>query len=90
MGRWCGNKIRLHDNRYLHYISTYRVCNQKIKTNYSLSSYTQQYMHMVANNVENPNPRQKVLDNLKLYLSEILEDKFIIMGMEANESVSES
>jgi hypothetical protein len=90
MGRWSGTKLRVKNNLYLHYITAYRVCNQKLKKNNSLSSYAQQHMHLLQSGKPEPNPRQEVLDDLKSYITTKSSDDYFIIGIDANESASEN
>jgi ribonuclease HI len=90
MGRYCGFKIRINDTTCLHYITAYRVCNQKLKVSNSLSSNTQQYMHMLANGTEKPNPRQQILEDLTLYIDNMIPTDKFILGIDANEALSDT
>jgi hypothetical protein len=65
MGRWSGMKLRINDESNWHYLTVYRVCNQRVKANNSLSTYKQQYIFMQEQGLETPNPRKQILLTLK-------------------------
>lgn len=48
MGRWTGVTYRMTATKKLHVVTAYRVTTNTITINNSLSSYSQQYMHMIA------------------------------------------
>jgi hypothetical protein len=87
MGRWSGVKLRVDDYVNLQYITVYRVCNQTIKTNNSLSTYTQQYMFLKNLGYDAPNPPQQILDELELNIKSIPPNDYMILGIDANKSM---
>jgi hypothetical protein len=89
IGRWSGVKIRVTNTVSLHYITAYRVCNQKITRTNSLSTYTQQATYLQAKGCLVPNPRHQILQDLSEMLSNIPNSDCIINGIDANESIKE-
>jgi hypothetical protein len=89
MGRWSGVKIRVDQKSSLHIVTAYRVCQQTMKTTNSMSTYCQQYMHLKSKGIDNPNPRQIMLHDLHQWLLTLPRDDYIIIGIDANETISE-
>jgi hypothetical protein len=65
------------------------VCPQSVQKSNSMSTYTQQYMSMRAKGSEDPNPRQQVLDDLQEYIQSTDTADYILIGIDANETISE-
>lgn len=64
MGRWCGTKIRLRNDRHLYIICAYRVCEQSINQIGVETAYGQQHYMMALENIQNSDPRKLFIDDL--------------------------
>jgi hypothetical protein len=89
MGRWSGVKIRTKENQYLHHITAYRVCKQKVNKTNSSSTFSQQFIHLLSSGINIPNPRQQILDDLGHYLQTIDPNDYMVLNIDANEPMSE-
>jgi hypothetical protein len=86
MGRWTGAIYKISTNSRLFVITGYRVCETKISSDKSLSSYAQQYTMMLEKGIEKPNPRKQFcLDMIAFIRSLNITDKdYLVLAMDAN------
>jgi hypothetical protein len=90
MGRWSGVKLRINDNQSLFYITAYRVCDQRVNKTNSLSTSTQQYYKLKEKGHTDPRPRKQFILDMQSYLNSVSDDNYVILALDANESMIES
>jgi hypothetical protein len=91
MGRWCGVKLRMKNNRTLYYITAYRVCNQNSNTIGVETAYNQQRFMLSQLGFDNPDPRKHFIDDLTSAIKgwqSPMDD--IIVALDANEALGAS
>jgi hypothetical protein len=89
LGRWSGIKLRVNEEKTLHYVTAYRVCNQTLSKTNNASTFSQQYMMLKQKGYSEPNPRQLILNDLKDYIKSIPDNDYFIFWMDANESTQD-
>jgi exonuclease III len=92
MGRWTGTVYNVGDNKKIHIVSAYCVCNTKVAGTHATSSYAQQQVTMgTALGIQQPQPRQMIIDDFIMQFKNICintQDYFILM-IDANETMGE-
>ena len=87
MGRWTYQTFRGKDDIKVTFITAYRVTRQSITTAGSTTSYFQQFHHMRLGGNINPNPRKRILTDLKALIEQLRSDRHDVMiSLDANES----
>jgi hypothetical protein len=86
MGRWTGAAYNILDKGKLYIITGYRVCESKMTSDKSLSSYAQQYALLIEKGIQNPSPRTQFCLDLRDYIKslELKENDYLILAMDAN------
>jgi hypothetical protein len=75
LGRWCGTTYNLGNNKKLHVVSAYRVCQQAVNRTNSMSTYTQQHFMMKKRGIDNPNPREQFIVDFVSQFKDMCKNK---------------
>ena len=88
MGRWSTFQIQGKHRRIINIVCAYRVVQTKDPPQGNINtSYSQQKRIMSTKNIENPNPRQQILDDLSaLFQTYRDRDEEYILMIDANTS----
>jgi hypothetical protein len=90
MGRWTGTTYRISKSKKLNVISAYRVIDQQVKANNSMSSNSQQH-HMLANrDIHDIKPRRQfIIDFCNQFKEKCLDpNELTLLMIDANECTS--
>jgi hypothetical protein len=82
-------KLRINNDCNLHYTNAYWVYQQGVQISNSPPTYLQQYMHLKAVGIENPNPQQALLDYPQAYISTIDINNYIVIDIDANKLIQD-
>jgi Reverse transcriptase (RNA-dependent DNA polymerase) len=90
MGRWTGNSYRTATGKTLTAVTAYRVCKGVAKEDKAQSTYTQQYMMLKADGINEPDPRAQFVDDIiTQFKSTCLdENNYFVLALDANETIN--
>lgn len=92
LGRWCGQKYRLGNDKHLIIITAYRVCkkNTNDERSNSMSAYKQQYTSLRRVGQTCPDPRFQFIQDFKVYINNLKNPSTeIVVLIDANETIGE-
>ena len=90
MGRWTEATITRKMDRTLTVFTAYRVCKSSPEEMGPTTAYKQQWTILRSKGIVQPDPRQRLLDDLRDRIKELqLLNHSIILMMDANESLAE-
>ena len=84
MGRWTWQKIRGKGEHIITQITAYRVPQESPPG--PTTAYMQQWDHMIAQGIENPDPKKQFLTDLEAFINKLRKKgESIILAVDANE-----
>ena len=81
MGRWSTMRIQGKGENKIAFICAYQVCAQNIRTTGSSTVYQQQWCHLRATGIEEPDPRQQFIVDLTTHMKRLKANKHEIFLM---------
>lgn len=89
MGRWSFQTFRGKENIRVTFITAYRVTRQSILTAGPATSFFQQYHNIREGGDDNPNPRKRILQDLRSFIATLRQDPEheVFISLDANESL---
>ena len=91
MGRYAWQQLLLDGSRHLILITAYRVTQDIITGHGPTTSAMQQWRKLRAQGLENPNPRQQMLDDLKAFIQPHVNDGHeVIIMIDANSTTHDA
>ena len=86
MGRWTEITLQGRRDKQITILTAYRVCERADTSHDDNTYHSQQWRHMITNEIPNPDPRQATLDDLSKRISELHQrNHAIILNIDANE-----
>jgi negative regulator of replication initiation len=71
MGRWSTMRLQGKEDKKLAFICAYRVCDQDIRSTGSNTVFTQQWNHLRAQGIEEPDPRLQFIIDLTKHMKRL-------------------
>ena len=90
LGRWSWIRMVSSALKRITYVTAYRPCPNTVSTAGETTSWMQQFEHYRKRGVKIPNPREKMLEDLRQFVfKESRMGNEVVIMMDANESLSE-